>query len=376
MKIGLYIHIPFCKSKCHYCDFLSFPESQFYEAYVEVLIQEIKNYAKHIDKHYTVKTLFIGGGTPTMLPPLLLDKICAALTEHFILERDAEWTIEANPGTLTKDILKVIKNYPITRVSLGLQSTHPALLKRIGRSHTFEDWVKSINLLKENTTCDLSSDIMFALPSQTMEDFIETLKVIEHYPLDHLSLYALIIEEGTKFWELYHEGTLQMVDEETDRKMYHYAKAYLKAIGYSQYELSNWAKPSKACRHNILYWEREPYIGIGLGAHSFFEEVRYHNESQIKKYLQSKGRLEDLHLDAEWITEELGMQEFMFLGLRMTEGISIEKFKQTFQKDLWDVYKSQLHKWIKHEILVKNKDRLFLSDYGMDICNEVFSSFL
>ncbi|WP_069997930.1 radical SAM family heme chaperone HemW [Cellulosilyticum sp. I15G10I2] len=376
MKIGIYIHIPFCISKCYYCDFLSFPKPEIQSDYCRVLIEEIKNQAKLIYKKHTIKTIFIGGGTPMMLPPLLLDEICLTITEHFILETDVEWTIEANPGTITADCMHIINAYPINRISLGLQSTHNRLLKLIGRRHTFEEWAKSISLLKENTTCSLNSDIMFALPTQTLAEFQETLEVVASYDLDHISLYALIIEEGTRFWEMYQQGEFELIDEETDRKMYHYAKAYLKSLGYMQYEISNWSKPRKACKHNILYWKREPYIGIGLGAHSFFEGIRYHNETKMEKYLQSSGQIQYLKREQEVISQEVAMQEFMFLGLRMTEGISITDFNKTFKTDLFNVYKSQINKWIKLKILVKNKDNLFLSDYGMDICNEVFSSFL
>jgi len=376
MKIALYIHIPFCVSKCYYCDFLSYSKSTLQASYTDALIKEIQNHAKKLGKTYSVKSIFIGGGTPTVLPPLLLDRICEAITCYFRLDVGAEWTIESNPGTITKDIISVIKTYPITRISLGLQSTHNRLLKAIGRIHTFAEWEQSFYLLKEHTTCDINSDIMFALPTQTMNEFKDTLKKLTDFSLDHLSLYALIIEEGTKFGDLYNKGELKLVDEVIDREMYHYAKDYLKEIGYKQYEISNWAKEGKACKHNILYWEREDYIGIGLGAHSFFENIRYHNEDNLEKYIEMDGNLSLLKLEEESITREMAMQEFMFLGLRMTKGISMQSFYKTFGVDIFDVYKSQLDKWIKHHILVKSKDDIALSDYGMDVCNEVFSSFL
>jgi oxygen-independent coproporphyrinogen-3 oxidase len=376
MKIGLYIHIPFCVSKCHYCDFLSFPKSELHGVYTEVLIKEIKNYAKVLGSLYTVKSVFMGGGTPTMLPPLLLAAICEAVTDSFHLEPDAEWTIEANPGMISKDILQVIKTYPINRVSLGLQSTHNRLLKVIGRRHTFEDWEKSIDSLKQQTNCAINTDLMFAIPSQTILEFEQTLQQVGKYELDHLSVYGLILEEGTRFWDLYHQGQLELVDELTDREMYHYAKNYLNAMGYKQYELSNWAREGKTCKHNILYWQREEYIGVGLGSHSFLNHTRYHNETDIQKYVEMNGNLNLLKQEQEYITQKMAIEEFMFLGLRMTEGVSLQNFKELFREDLLNVYKSQLNKWIKHGVLVKNKDRICLSDYGMDICNEVFSSFL
>ena len=375
MNIGLYIHIPFCVSKCYYCDFLSFAKSEDKEAYINTLVKEIESYGKMLGEDYTVTSLFIGGGTPTTLPPFLLDKILSALTKNFELAKEAEWTIEANPGTITKDTIQVINTYPVNRISLGLQSTHNRLLKLIGRGHTFAEWEKSYALLKEHTVCDLSADLMFALPTQTFQEFQETLRHISHYALDHLSLYALIVEEGTKFWKAYEAGKLAVCDEITDRKMYHYAKDFLKSEGYEQYEISNWAKPQKACRHNSLYWKRGEYIGMGLGAHSFFKEKRFSNEEKIESYIQSQGN-PSAHRQEEVITKEMAMQEFMFLGLRMTKGISIKTFYDTFNRHLFEVYKDPLDKWIKHQILVKDKDSLFLSDYGLDVCNEVFSSFL
>ncbi|MDF2877136.1 MAG: oxygen-independent coproporphyrinogen oxidase, partial [Clostridia bacterium] len=328
MKIGLYIHIPFCFSKCHYCDFLSFPKPALHTAYTEALILEIKNYAKVLSPFYTVKSIFMGGGTPTMLPPLLLDRICKTVVDSFQLEHEAEWTIEANPGTISRDIVKVIKAYPINRISLGLQSTHNRLLEAIGRRHTFEDWEKSIEILRQETSCAINTDLMFAIPSQTTLEFEQTLQQVGKYQLDHLSVYGLILEEGTRFWELYEQGRLEVVDELTDREMYHYAKGYLKTIGYKQYELSNWAREGKVCKHNILYWQSEAYIGVGLGAHSFLNHTRYHNEIDIHHYVKMNGALNLLKQEQEHITQKMAMEEFMFLGLRMTQGISLKRFKE------------------------------------------------
>ncbi len=376
MRIGLYIHIPFCHSKCNYCDFLSFPNQVAQVPYVEALIAELKATGNKLGKAYTVQSIFIGGGTPTVLPPLLLDKICEAVTDYFQVEEGAEWTIEANPGTLTKEMLHVFNNHPINRISMGLQTTDNALLKKLGRIHTFEQWEESVTMLQTGTSCEISTDMMFALPGQTLEDFQKSVELVSQYGLGHLSLYALIIEEGTPFsiWEA--KGVLQRASEEEDRQMYHWARAYLKSKGYHQYEISNWAKKGKESRHNSLYWERVPYLGVGLGAHSFFEEIRYHNVTDMKRYLEQKGNLNALREEVEPITSQMAMEEFMFLGLRMTKGISLSKFEALFGKSLWTVYPNQLKKWIDYKVLVQNKDSLFLSDYGMDICNEVFTSFL
>ncbi|PHV71510.1 coproporphyrinogen III oxidase [Sporanaerobium hydrogeniformans] len=376
MKIGLYIHIPFCHSKCYYCDFLSFPRQDMQAPYVEALIAELQAVGKKLGKVYTLQSVFIGGGTPTVLPPLLLDKICEAVEKYFQIEEDVEWTIEANPGTLSKEMTKVFHAHPINRVSMGLQTTDDQLLKKLGRIHTFKQWEESMCFLKEETDCDISTDLMFALPGQSFESFKKSVRCVGSYELSHLSLYALIIEADTPFGNLEAKGQLEKVSEQLDRQMYHWAKTYLKEQGYHQYEISNWAKPGKPSRHNSLYWRREPYIGVGLGAHSLFQETRYHNVTNLDTYLALKGDLNSLRVDIEPLTLEMAREEFMFLGLRMTEGISLSEFKALFGQDLWNVYPSQLKKWIDYKVLVQNRDRLFLSDYGMDICNVVFSSFL
>lgn len=376
MKLGLYIHVPFCYSKCHYCDFLSFPNTTFQTEYVQVLVQELKNYADKLGKEDTIQSIFIGGGTPTVLPPVLLEKICNAIVENFVLDTNAEWTIEANPGTLRKDHIQIINQYRITRISLGLQSADKDLLQLLGRAHTFEMWEDSIKRLRNDTNVQLNTDIMFALPTQTVEQLEDTLEKVSAYEIDHISLYSLILEEGTHFYSLYEQGKIELATDEKDREMYYLAKKLLKQKGFIQYELSNWAKPGKECTHNKLYWTRKSYIGVGLGAHSLLNEQRYHNVEKLQTYLQTKGDLHLLQQDKNSLTIQEQMEEFLFLGLRMTKGISITDFKQLFGKSISSIYGEIIEKWIKQNILVQTKDRIYLSDYGMDICNQVFASFL
>lgn len=376
MQVGLYIHIPFCESKCYYCDFLSFPKKQKQVEYVDALVKEIENYGKSLDSSIAVKSIFIGGGTPTVLPPFLLDKIAKAITKHFRIIEGAEWTIEANPGTLSLEHIEVIRNYPINRISLGLQSTHNDLLKAIGRRHILADWEKSIDLLRTHTHCAINTDLMFALPGQTLEQFEDTLKTVASYNLEHLSAYALIIEEGTRFGNLYDEGKMKEVDEALDRQMYHLAQSFLREQGYTQYEISNWAKPGYECQHNIVYWRRAPYLGLGLGAHALFENIRYYNEEDLEAYLKAHGDLKTLRHIEEVVTKESAMSEYMFLGLRLLEGVSYKAFNEVFGQDLEAVYGDQIKKWIKQGVLVKHKDYIRLTEYGLDVCNEVFVSFL
>ncbi|MBE6022811.1 MAG: oxygen-independent coproporphyrinogen III oxidase [Cellulosilyticum sp.] len=376
MQIGLYFHIPFCASKCYYCDFLSFPRQKEQERYIEALIQEIEKTSESLPLGTSVKSIFIGGGTPTVLPPFLLDRLMKAIVTHFKLEIDCEWTIEANPGTIELEKIEVLKQYPITRISLGLQSTHNDLLKAIGRLHRFEDWEESIRLIRSHTAWHINTDLMFGLPGQSFEAFKETLEIISTYNLEHLSVYALIIEEGTHFGDLYNEGKMEEVSEILDRQMYHYAQDYLKTQGYEQYEISNWAKPGHRCQHNLVYWQCEPYIGLGLGAHSLFEGKRFYNEENLENYVVAAGDLSLLRHDEEILTQKMMMEEYLFLGLRLIEGIDETDFEKKFGQSIWDTYPSQLKKWISQGALVHDKKRIYLSHYGLDVCNEIFSSFL
>lgn len=376
MEIGLYFHIPFCTSKCYYCDFLSFPKEEAEEAYVAALVQEMEEVAKSLDPGTKIATLFIGGGTPTVLPPILIEQLLSGIVTNFDLTKDCEWTIEANPGTLSEEKLQVMARFPITRVSMGLQSTHDHLLKRIGRRHTFKDWQESMGLIRKITNWQVNVDLMFALPDQTLEEFKHSLETVTAYGIDHISVYALIIEEGTYFGKLYEEGKLKEVSEDLDRKMYHLAQSYLKQMGYEQYEISNWAKDKHYCQHNILYWTLKPYIGLGLGAHSLYRGKRFYNEEKMPLYLNAQGDLKKLRHDEEILTDQMLMEEYMFLGLRLLSGISVIDFKERFGKSVFEVYAHQLNRFLDLDLLKYEKDHLFLSEYGLDVCNEVFSSFL
>lgn len=376
MQIGLYFHIPFCASKCYYCDFLSFAKKEEQAHYIEALIKEIEKTSEGLPEDLTIKSIFIGGGTPTVLPPFLLDQLMQAITSHFKLEPYCEWTIEANPGTIEEDKLKVLGQYPITRISLGLQSTHDDLLKRIGRQHTFKDWEESITLIKKYTNWAINTDLMFALPGQSLEDFKQSLEKVADYHLDHLSVYALIIEEGTHFGNLYESGKLQEVPEELDRQMYHLAQAYLKEKGYEQYEISNWCKPGKACQHNLVYWKCEPYLGLGLGAHSLFGNRRYYNEEKMKLYIENSSDLDRIRNEEEKLTRKALIEEYIFLGLRLTEGIHLEKFQEKFGESIWEIYPNVLKKWLDLGVMIQEDNKMYLSSYGLDVCNEVCASFL
>ncbi|MEF9959025.1 MAG: radical SAM family heme chaperone HemW [Niameybacter sp.] len=376
MKIGLYVHIPFCHSKCYYCDFLSFPKREKEEEYVNTLIAEIANYGKKFMGVHTVKSLFIGGGTPTVLSPFLLDRLCEALRTHFVFEADIEWTIEANPGTILEEHTEIFKKHGVNRVSLGLQAAQNHLLKDIGRIHTYEEWVQSIERLRRVGITNLNTDIMFSLPGQTLLEWQGTLKKMVEMNLPHLSAYSLIIEEGTAFGDRYEQGIMKETEEALDRNFYEYVKAYLKEEGYVQYELSNWSKPGFECEHNKVYWNCEPYLGLGLGAHSYMDQKRFHNTTDFLAYLETDGNIEEIVVETETISTKMAMEEFMFLGLRLCEGISIADFEQRFGCNLFEVYGKQIEKWMDQGMIVHNRDKIYLSEVGKDVSNQIFTTFL
>lgn len=376
MKIGLYVHIPFCKSKCYYCDFLSFSKDDKMAPYVDALVKELVSYGKQINGVHTISSIFIGGGTPTVLSPFLLQQVCETINQYFSLEEDLEWTIEANPGTVTDEHIEVFAKVGINRVSLGLQACQNTLLKAIGRIHLVEDWRSTIEKLQKANFTNLNTDIMFGLPGQTVEDFKETLSAVTEMGIPHISAYSLIIEEGTVFYKRYEKNQLQLPEEDAEREMYEVAKKYLQAKGYEQYEISNWAKGQAMCRHNVLYWEQGYYLGIGLGAHSYMDHVRYSNTTCMDTYIKANGEVSAIVEERETITEKMAMEEFMFLGLRMNKGVSLKTFEQRFHKSLFEIYGDVLDHWIKENILVHHKDSIYLSERGVEISNQVFTSFL
>lgn len=376
MKRGLYVHIPFCQSKCHYCDFLSFSQNHDMEAYSQGLQKEIISYGKLYDGLHTIASIFIGGGTPTALPPFLLEKVCETIVNVFELEEDVEWTIEANPGTLTKGHIEVIKKFPINRISLGLQSCESHLLRRMGRIHTKKDWEETVEALQSAGITNINTDLMFGLPNQTLEDLKQTLEEVTKKDIKHLSVYTLIVEEGTPFYSAYEKGQLALPSEEEERKMYTYIKNYLKQKGYTQYEVSNWAKEGYACKHNCSYWTLDEYIGVGLGAHSFVEGIRYENTSEMATYIEAHGNLQKIISDKQPLSEKNRMEEFMFLGLRMTKGINVNVFKRKFGQDLFEIYGDVVTRWIKEKLLVHDKDNIFFTEQGIEVSNQILATFL
>lgn len=357
--ISLYIHIPFCKSKCKYCDFLSFPRSEYINAYKEALLKEINAF----DCSDTVKSIFIGGGTPSLIDSSIMAEIMDSLGKFNILE-NAEITIEANPGTLTDNKLKTYRENGINRISMGLQAWQNNLLKTLGRIHTREEFIENYYITSKYFD-NINIDLMFSLPDQTFEIWIETLENVTSLKPKHISAYSLIVEEGTPFYNM----DLNLPDEETDRKMYHSAIKYLNDKGYKQYEISNFALPGYNSIHNTVYWQRGNYKGFGLGSASLINNTRYKNTESIEDYINGITVTE-----REILTKDDAMAEYMFLGLRMTEGVSISRFKKEFGLSLTDKYKYVINKYSDYIII--NKDKLSLTTEGFDISNMIFADML
>jgi len=374
-KLSLYIHIPFCRAKCSYCDFASYPQKEYiYDKYVLSLLEEIKTVSQQY-KDYTVKTVFIGGGTPTVLSQKNLTDIMEKLKSCFNIEENAEITIESNPKTIEYQKLLSLRQAGVNRLSIGLQAWQNKLLKKLGRIYTKEDFLESFALARKAGFDNINLDLMFTLPEQTLEQWEETLKETVSLNPEHISAYSLIIEDGTPFGDMYSQGMLELPDEETDRKMYYKAIEILKENGYNQYEISNFAKKGFESRHNIVYWKKEEYIGLGLGAHSYIAQKRFHNTYDLEKYIHEAGKnciVEDIEINS--INDEYA--EFMFLGLRLTEGISVKDFEERFNKSIYDIYSKQIEECVKYGLLYKNEDRIALTSRGIDVSNVVFEKFL
>ncbi|MDY3206928.1 radical SAM family heme chaperone HemW [Clostridium baratii] len=371
-NISLYVHIPFCKQKCFYCDFKSYAGIEELENdYIDALILEIRNKCKG----YLIKTLFIGGGTPSYLSENNLSKLLKELNKLSFLD-DAEKTIECNPGTLSDEKIKIIKENNINRISMGLQTTKNNLLKNIGRIHTIEEFKANYKRVRELGIENINIDIMFGLPNQSLEDYKETLEDIVKLNPEHISAYSLIIEEGTYFYKLYEENKLNIPNEDDERRMYEITKEILEDNNYKQYEISNYAKEGRECRHNKVYWELDEYIGVGVSASSFIDEKRIKNIDNIKEYIERINSNIDVSESIVANSLKEDMEEFMFLGLRMIEGVSIDKFKDKFSKDINDVYGEIINKNKKLGLLDEKNGRIYLTDKGIEVSNWVMSEFI
>ena len=384
-ELGIYIHIPFCKQKCYYCDFVSFSNKEEYiEKYVETLEREIDSYDL---SNYNITTIYIGGGTPSRIPSEkiqeILEKIKQKISENQTRWKDIEITIELNPGTVEEEKIKKYKEIGINRLSIGLQSTNNKLLKEIGRIHTFEDFKNTYNLVKKVGFENINVDLMIGLPNQTISDVKESLNEIIKLNPTHVSVYSLIVEENTKMEQLINNKELQLPDEELERQMYWYVKNTLELNGYNHYEISNFAKKGKESKHNLNCWEQKEYIGLGLAAYSYLNGVRYGNTGNIEKYINvqdffNRSELEEsgIRIVDEVQSLEDKRKEYMLLGLRKIDGVSIQKFKEKFVENPIFLFRKELEKLVNEELIAIDGDCIRLTNKGLDLANIVWEEFV
>lgn len=373
-KIGIYIHIPFCIKKCEYCDFVSYCNKKGYvPQYINALKKEIKN---NINKEYKITTIYIGGGTPSSIEENYIADIIETMKLNMNDEdlknfENIEVTIEVNPGTVNKEKLQVYKKIGINRLSIGLQETHNELLKSIGRIHTYEEFIKTYNLARKIGFNNINVDLMIALPNQTIQDIKENLEKITKLNPEHISVYSLILEEGTPFYNKYNENKIKLPDEELERNMYWYVKNTLENNGYMHYEISNFSKKGFESKHNMNCWNQEEYLGFGVAAHSYNNRIRYSNTNSIEEYIKGSNKI----IHEEQTLEDM-QKEYMLLGLRKIEGINIQKFKNKFAQNPIFIFKEQLNKLVNEELIIVDGNEIKLTNKGLDLANIVWEEFV
>lgn len=371
----LYLHMPFCVRKCAYCDFLSFPSgAETQRMYAKRLMKDIDVMGKRYGE-IPVETIFIGGGTPSVPDSGLIVEIMEHVRHAFHVADGVEISMEANPGTVTREKLTDYRKAGINRLSFGLQSANDRELKLLGRIHTWAEFLESFTLARECGFANLNIDLMSALPGQTCESWKETLSRVTDLDPEHISAYSLIIEEGTPFGERYgsEEGRKLLPDEDSEREMYHETKRFLKDCGYERYEISNYAKPGRECRHNIGYWTGVPYLGLGLGASSYLDGCRFTVNPDMKQYLEEKP---GMFVDIEKLTKKDMEEEFFYVGLRMTAGVSLSEFERRFGISAKEVYPGLMETFVKEKAARFEGDRFVLTDYGLDVSNYIMAQFL
>lgn len=394
-ELGLYIHIPFCIKKCDYCDFVSYcGKEKYVEKYIEAVKQEIKDNLKKVQGEIT--TIYIGGGTPSCIASKYIVDIMN--TMHLLKKnstnivgahcmRPKETTIEGNPGTVTEEKLQDYKKAGINRLSIGLQETHNRLLQSIGRIHTYEQFVETYQLARKVGFHNINVDLMIGLPDQSIQDIKESLEKIIALAPEHISVYSLILEEGTPLFEKYQAGEIQLPDEELERNMYWYVKNTLENAGYMHYEISNFAKPGFESKHNMNCWEQKEYIGIGVAAHSYVNGTRYSNTSHLDNYIHGVGTqclrsggynpaLQTYQTIHETQTTEDMQKEYMLLGLRKIQGVSIQTFKNKFGENPIYLFRNELQELTEHGLLEIDGDAIRLTSKGLDLANIVWQKFI
>lgn len=379
-ELGIYIHIPFCMQKCLYCDFVSYiNKSECVKEYINCMIKEIQSYDF---KKYNITTIYIGGGTPSFIESDYIKEIINVI-QNKLEKNDTRWedieiTIEVNPGTVTLEKLNDYKTVGINRISLGLQATQDRLLKQIGRIHNYKDFLEAYELLKRVGFNNINVDLMIGLPNQSIKDLKESLEKIIKLNPNHISVYSLIIEDGTPIGKLLDEEKIKLPDEEIERQMYWYVKNKLELNGYNHYEISNFSKKGKESKHNLNCWKQKQYIGIGAAAHSYFKDIRYSNTNNIEEYIKNikENNIEKNRKIEEKQTIEDKKNEFMMLGFRMIEGVNIADFKAKFVDNPLYVYREKIKKLTDEGLIEVDLNNIKLTNKGLDLANVVFEEFI
>lgn len=374
--LGLYVHIPFCVSKCNYCDFNSFKlNKELKDRYIKDLKKEMILYKDEF-REKEITSIFLGGGTPSILESEEIKEIFFYIKSNFNIKKDAEITIECNPGTLSKEKLITMKDLGINRLSIGLQATQESHLRYIGRIHTYEEFVKNYKEALDIGFKNINIDLMYALPNQNFDEWKDSLEKIVKLNPSHISAYSLILEEGTKLHDMYEKNEFEMIDEDTDIKMYNYTINYLKDNGYNQYEISNYSKIGFECNHNILYWKCNHYIGLGPGASGYINNYRYNNLESLNDYHEKLLNNEKPIDFIDELTIEDKIQEKIFMGLRMNEGIKFIEFKNEFDLDFKLRFKDVLKRLKENKLIIEDKFGIKLTQEGREISNSVFIEFM
>jgi len=382
--LGLYIHIPFCIRKCNYCDFLSFGgvSEEGQNAYFRSLLHSIKTYHEIYSNQYYVDSIFIGGGTPSLVEAGLIEELMAEIRSGFTVDQNAEISIETNPKMLTKKKLNTYLEAGINRLSIGAQSFDDALLRTMGRVHSAEDVLENYMLARECGFRNVNIDLMFAIPGQTMSVWMDTLEKAIGLEPEHISFYSLQMEEGTPFFSMLREGELKEIEDVLDREMYHRAIELFMNSGYQHYEISNAAKEGYPCRHNLKYWSMEDYLGLGLGAHSFMDGIRFSQMEELAAYTKGALRKEKGGAFVAWEhknTRQDDISEYIITGMRKLEGINLRDFETRFEQTIEDVFSAnwyRLQKYIDEEYIVKSAENMHFAIKGIDISNTILTEFV
>ena len=385
--IGIYVHIPFCKHKCYYCDFISYANKEsLVERYINVLIREITDvatgnrldYENGIDELFNVNTIYIGGGTPSFIESKYIVNIISTIKEYFKINENAEITLEVNPGTVNENKLKDYFNAGVNRLSIGLQATNDSLLKEIGRIHTYEEFLNTYKLARKIGFKNINADLMIGLPKQTIEDVEKAVNDLIKLGLEHISVYSLILEEGTVLEEQIRSGKLKLPEDEEEREMYWKVKSILEANGYIHYEISNFAKKGYESQHNLDCWRQKEYVGFGVAAHSYTNDVRYSNIENLEEYIENyeNDKLEETFIFNEKLTHNMKVKEYMMLGLRKLNGVSIQEFKEKFAANPIYVFKNELEKLVNEDLLEIDGNYIRLTKRGLDLANLVWEEFV